>query len=106
MSAYPVLGEGPNRWSEYELKLAMALHGKSKNYSVRSIQRRHFNGTARKVGYGDNAEPLIQKILEHTPAVITEVRNALPEGFNQSVADAILDGLQAAAQRLAEMPAN
>ncbi len=106
MSAYPVLGEGPNRWSEYELKLAMALHGKSKHYSVRSIQRRHFNSTARKVGYGDSAEPLIQHILERTPAVIAEVRNALPEGFNQPVADAILDGLKAAAQRLAEMSPN
>jgi serine/threonine-protein kinase HipA len=106
MSAYPVLGEGPNRWSEYELKLAMALHGKRKHYSVRSIQRRHFNSTARMVGYGDSAEPLIQHILERTPAVIAEVRSALPADFNQPVADAILNGLQAAAQRLAEMPVN
>ena len=31
MSAYPVMGDGPNQWSPRELKLAMALVGKNRH---------------------------------------------------------------------------
>ena len=46
MSAYPVLGDGPNQWSPFEIKLAMALLGKNRHYQMHNIQRRHFNSTA------------------------------------------------------------
>ena len=49
MSAYPVMGDGPNQWSPRELKLAMALVGKSRHYEAERIQRRHFNSTARRL---------------------------------------------------------
>ncbi len=105
MSAYPVMGDGPNQWSPRELKLAMALVGKSRHYEAERIQRRHFNSTARRFGYGETAEPLIQALVERTPAVIGEVQRALPVGFSQEVADRVLGGLQSAAQTLGEMPA-
>lgn len=105
MSAYPVLGTGPNQWSPFELKLAMALLGKRKHYLMRDIQRRHFNSTAQKVGYGDSAEPIIQDILARTPAAIAEVRESLPAGLSAEVADAVLSGLQRAAQTLEAMSA-
>ncbi|MFT4047975.1 MAG: hypothetical protein QM661_14970 [Solimonas sp.] len=78
MSAYPVLGDGPNQWSPYEIKLAMAVLGKNRHYEMHSIQRRHFNSTAQKVGYASSAEPIIEELLARTPAVIAEVQAEFP----------------------------
>ena len=83
----------------------MALLGKNRHYRVHHIQRRHFNSTARKVGYGETAEPLIQEIIARTPAVVAEVQRQLPPGFSEEVADKVLGGLLAAAQALEAMPA-
>lgn len=106
MSAYPILGDGPNLWSAFEVRLAMALLGKNRHYLMHSVQRRHFNTTAQKVAYGISAEPIIEEILARTGAVIAEVRESLPAGFSQYVADSILGGVEQAAQALRQMPAN
>jgi serine/threonine-protein kinase HipA len=105
MSAYPVLGNGQNQWSEHDLSVAMALLGKNHHYRIRDIQRRHFNSTAQKVGFGASAEPVIQRILDRTPAAIAEVEAALPAGFATAVADTVFIGLRTAAEALALMPA-
>lgn len=104
MSAYPVLGDGPNRWAAQDLKLAMALLGKNRHYHMHPIQRRHFNSTAKKVGYGQDAEPLLTELVERTPGVVEAVRNDLPAGFSEQVADSILEGLLDAARALDTMP--
>ena len=103
MSAYPVMGDGPNQWSPRELKLAMALVGKNRHYEAARIQRRHFNSTAKRFGYGETAEPLIQALIERTPAVMDEVQRMLPPGFSNDVADKVLSGLQGAARSLEAM---
>jgi serine/threonine-protein kinase HipA len=105
MSVYPVMGGGPNQWSPRQLKLAMALVGKSRHYEVERIQRRHFNSTAKRFGYGETSEPLIQELIECTPAVIDEVQRALPPGFSDEVAVKVLSGLRTAARVLEVMPA-
>jgi len=103
MSAYPVMGDRPHQWSPRALKLAMALVGKNRHYEVERIQRRHFNSTAKRFGYGETAEPLIQELVERTPAVIDEVQRMLPQGFSDDVADKVLSGLQGAARALKAM---
>lgn len=105
MSAYPVLGDGPNQWAAQDLKLAMALLGKNRHYHMHNIQRRHFNSTARKVGFGENAEPLLNELVARTPEVVAQVQAQLPQGFSQQVAVKVLEGLQSAAQALEGMPA-
>jgi serine/threonine-protein kinase HipA len=105
VSAYPVMGDGPNQWSSRELKLAMALVGKSRHDEAERIQRRHFNSTAKRFGYGETAEPLIHELVERTPAVIDAMQRVLPAGFSQEVADKVLGGLQSAARALEGMPA-
>lgn len=104
MSAYPVIGPGPNQWAERKLKMAMALLGSNRHYLAHSIQRRHFNSTAKAVGYGADAEPLLLDFIARTPAIVDKVRGALPEGFSEKVADKILGGLLAAAGALEQMP--
>jgi serine/threonine-protein kinase HipA len=105
MSAYPILGNGPSHWSEHDLSVAMALLGKNRHYRIRDIQRRHFNSTAQQVGFGETAEPVIQRILERTPAAIAEVEADLPKDFALAVADTVFLGLRTAAAALAAMPA-
>lgn len=105
ISAYPVMGDGPNRWSPRELKLAMALVGKNRHYEAEHIQRRHFNSTARRFGYAETAEPLLQELIARTPVVIDQVQRELPAGFSHAVADRVLTGLQSAARALERMPA-
>ncbi|WP_429499608.1 type II toxin-antitoxin system HipA family toxin [Robbsia andropogonis] len=104
MSAYPVMGDGPNQWAEQEIKLAMALLGKNKHYHVHKIARRHFNSTAKKMGYGNSAEPLLQEIITRTPEVVEKVRAELPPGFSEQVADKVLSGVLAAMRTLERMP--
>ena len=104
MSAYPVIGAGPNQWAAQDLKLAMALLGKNRHYHMHHIQRRHFNSTARKVGYGENAESLLQELVARTPEVVAQVHAELPRGFSQEVADKVLGGLLSAARALEAMP--
>jgi serine/threonine-protein kinase HipA len=103
MSAYPVMGNGPNQWAEQDIKMAMALLGKNKHYLAHKIMRRHFNSTAKTVGYGESAEPLIRDFITRTPAVIDKVRAQLPAGFSEKVADRIFDGVLAAAHALEGM---
>ena len=104
MSAYPVMGEGPNQWSPRKLKLAMAWVGNNRLYEAERIQRRHFNSTAKRFGYGETAEPLIRELIERTPAVIDEVQRVLPPGLSNEVADKVLSGLQRATGALEAMP--
>lgn len=103
MSAYPVLGDGANQWSPFEIKLAMALIGKNRHYEMHGIQRRHFDSTAQKVGYGPTAEPIIEDLLARTPAIIAAVQADLPQDFSQRVADSVLGGLAQAAKSLGAM---
>jgi serine/threonine-protein kinase HipA len=106
MSAYPVIGDGPSQWAEREIKLAMAVLGKRKHYQAHRVERRHFNSTARKVGYGDSAEQLLHEIIERTPEVLAEARAKLPIGFSERVADKIFEGVLAATRALESMPAS
>lgn len=103
MSAYPVIGSGPNQWADQDIKMAMALLGKNRHYRASSIMRRHFNSTAKKVGYGESAEPLLLEFIARTPAVIAKVGGELPAGFSQKVADKIFGGLLDAASALERM---
>jgi serine/threonine-protein kinase HipA len=48
--------------------------------------------------------PLLQELIERTPAAVEQVRAELPKGFSQRVADKVLRGALAAARALEAMP--
>jgi len=106
MSIWPVEGNGPNQWSWYKARLAMGLWSRSKHDAFRDVQRRHFNAMALKCSYGADAEPLIARLIEQTPAVIERVAARLPERFPGKVAERIFKGLKSSAARLEKMPAS
>jgi len=105
LSIWPIMGKGSNKISWHNAKLAMSVRGKNKHYLLKSIQRRHFNATARQFGLDETAEPVIRDILAATPVVIESVQKDLPKDFPQNVLDAILQGLLKSAEQLRGMPA-
>jgi serine/threonine-protein kinase HipA len=105
LSIWPIMGEGPNKISWHNARLAMSVRGRNKHYLLKNIQRRHFNAMAAQCGVAETAEPLIRDILAATPAVIASVQKNLPKGFPQQVLDAILQGLMKSAEQLEAMPA-
>lgn len=100
LSAWPVVGTGPNHFDRKKLKLAMAVRGKNVHYLVDEIQRRHFNATAHKCGLGLDMEAIIEDVLARTPAVIQKVAAKLPSGFPGDLFDSISRGLLESAARL------
>ena len=103
MSIWPIEGDGANQLSWYDARLAMAVMARKPLYRLHEIERRHFNAMAARSGYGQDAEPIIEKLLEATPSVVRQVRDRVPTDFPERVAARIFDGLQTSARRLAAM---
>jgi serine/threonine-protein kinase HipA len=103
LSAYPLLGLGPNQINPHKIKLAMAVRGKNPHWKMRDVLRRHWNESAKRNGIGHSAETIIAELIDKTPQVIEQVACKLPKHFPAHVADSIFSGLQDAALRLARM---
>ena len=102
MSIWPVEGNGPNQFSMFKAKMAMAVLGKNKHYHFKDIQRRHFNHMAAKCII--RKEAVLESVLERVPNVIEAVGQRLPAGFPELVALSIFTGLRRSAERLGAMP--
>ena len=104
MSIWPATGRGANQFSRYKAKLAMGLAGKRRHYHFKDIQRCHFNTTAAKYFLRDDAEELIEQVLNRIPAAIEAVAEKLPERFTGVVAETIFEGLRGSGEVLGNMP--
>jgi serine/threonine-protein kinase HipA len=100
MSAWPVTGDGPNKFQWQKLKLAMAVRSKSAHYRMAHIQRRHWNTVAKANGLGEDFEAVIQQFIALTPRVIEAVSARLPAGFPVAVSEPVFNGLVAQTRRL------
>ena len=103
MSIWPVEGNGPNQFSMFKAKMAMAVLGKNKHYHFKDIQRRHFNHMAAKCFGRRDAESVIEAVLQQVPAAIEAVGRRLPAGFPDVLAQHIFTGLKHSGERLAAM---
>jgi len=100
MSAWPVIGDGPNMFQWQKVKLAMAVRAKNAHYRMANIQRRHWNGVAKANGMGEDFEPAIEQFITRTPVVLEAVSARLPAGFPIAVSEPIFNGLLAQIKRL------
>ena len=105
LSAYPIIGKGANQLSPHKVKMAMAVRSKNAHWVMRDILRRHWIAMGTEHGVvsedGGGVEQVLDDLVAHTPGVVHTVRALLPAGFPMHVADAILNGLQEAADKLA-----
>lgn len=104
LSAWRIIGKGKNQLAWKNAKLAMAVSGKNRHYHLATIMRRHFNATAAKCGWGENAEDIIGELLSKVDGAIETVAKQLPPGFPEDVAAAIFEGMRNQARRLQEQP--
>ena len=104
MSIWPVEGNGPNQFSMFKAKMAMAVLGKNKHYMFKDIQRRHFNNMAGKCFDRIDSEDVVERVLELTPLAIEAMKSKLPEGFPDWIAESVFEGLQTSAELLERMP--
>lgn len=104
LSAYPLLGHGPNQWSPNRVKMAMALRSKNTHYHMREIRRRHWIALGGRHSVmtvdGRGAEYLLDDLVERTQHVVKSVCAQLPQSFPAQLADSILGGLTSAAGKL------
>ncbi|WP_443114469.1 hypothetical protein [Herbaspirillum seropedicae] len=70
-----------------------------------TVNRQGVSELAYDADYGANAEPLLIDFVTRTTAIVEKVRNHLPEGFSEKMADQILGGPLNAAKAPKAMPA-
>jgi serine/threonine-protein kinase HipA len=104
MSIWPVQGNGPNQFSMFKAKMAMAVLGKNKHYLFKDIERKHFNTMAAKCFQRVDAEDVIRTVLARVPTAIDAVAGRLPPGFPEWIAQSIFEGLRSSAALLERMP--
>jgi serine/threonine-protein kinase HipA len=101
ISVWPVVGKGASQLSPRELKLAMAIRGKSAHYRFEEIQPHHWLQLGRRYGITDVGE-LLDGLAADLPAqldrTVSGVLAAFP-AFPAQVAEAIVAGMKQQAAR-------
>jgi serine/threonine-protein kinase HipA len=92
LSAWPIVGDGPNQLPYRRAKLAMGVKAGSMHYRLGEIQPRHWHRLAAAAGPG--AWPRMIAMAESVEAVLPVVAAALPEKFPRSVLRSVTTGLK------------
>jgi serine/threonine-protein kinase HipA len=92
LSAWPIIGNGPNHLSYQRAKLAMGVKAGNMHYRLRDIQARHWQGLAAAVA--KDAWPRVLALARNVDAALSEVEAELPEGFPASVWATVTAGMR------------
>lgn len=96
LSAWPIIGNGPNQIAFKRAKLAMALRSKNAPYHLHEIQTRHWRVLAKQAGI---AFEMLAEQVEGLPKAFAAVEAQLPAGFPQRVWRSIREGSELQARR-------
>lgn len=99
LSAWPVIGRGPNRIDWRKARLAMCVRSKNAHWKLAEIKVRHWDTVCRSAGL-DNADFLLGEIATQLPRVIKATSHELPDSFPSSVSDRIFEGMLQTARQL------
>ena len=92
ISAWPIIGKGPNLVSEHDAKLAMALHSKNVHYKLREISARHWRTLAGNCGVEGAWERMLTMVAGVDMA-LARVQPLLPASYPTRVWDAVKNGM-------------
>jgi len=98
LSAWPIIGNGPNQISPRRAKLAMALRGKNTHYHLHEIRTRHWEALARQSGAPGAFDQMVALVLQ-VPHALERVAEQLPPDFPKPVFAAIRRGMLAQAEK-------
>lgn len=96
LSAWPIIGHGPNQIPFKRAKLAMALRAKNAHYHLHEIQTRHWEVLARQAGV---PFAYLVELVERVPQAFEVVQAELPRGFPERIWQSIRDGMELQARR-------
>ena len=96
LSAWPIIGNGPNQVSPRRAKLAMALRGKNAHYHLHEIHTRHWHTLAQQSGAPDAFDSMVALVLQ-VPYALDQAEALLPPGFPPRVFKSIRAGMLAQA---------
>lgn len=91
LSAWPIIGRGPNHLDARKAKLAMAVRSKSAHWKMSELRARSWDATTRFAGLGDSAE-LFAEITSAAPRAVEEVSREIKPGFPAQIRDKIFEG--------------
>lgn len=99
MSAYPLLAT--KQLEIKKIKMAMALRGKNNHYHWYELNRRYFLETAKFSNYSSqDAEIILDDMLDRVETIILEVSEKLPKEFPQKIAQTIFKGMRSTRDKL------
>jgi serine/threonine-protein kinase HipA len=98
LSAWPIIGDGPNQVSPRRARLSMALRGKIVHYHLHEIHTRHFQALALQSGVPDAFDRMVGLVLQ-VPEALKQAQAGLPAGFPKGVFRAIRTGMLAQAEK-------
>lgn len=96
LSAWPIVGNGPNQIPFRRAKLAMALRSRNVHYHLHEVHVRHWRALAHEAGVP--FEALVQ-LVARVPQALAQVEGELPPGFPERVWNSIREGMHAQARR-------
>jgi serine/threonine-protein kinase HipA len=92
LSAWPIIGSGPNRLPYQRAKLAMAIRGKNVHYRLREIGTAHWQRLASSCG--PDVWARMTAMVESVDGALRNVERGLPTGFPGSVWQPIAQGMR------------
>lgn len=92
LSAWPVIGRGPNQLAYQRAKLAMALRGQNAHYRLGEIEARHWQRLAASCGPAvwDRMTAMVARVEE----ALQGIEHRLPAGFPEGVWSRVADGMR------------
>lgn len=99
LSAWPIMGRGPNHLDPRKAKLAMAVRSKNAHWKMSELKARSWDAIARLAGLGDSAG-LFAEIIAAAPRAVEEVAREIKPGFPAQIRDKIFEGFLTAVRSL------
>jgi len=98
VSAWPIIGKGPNEWAYHDARLAMAIRGSRPYRHFRKISVRHWDKLAQETSITDAFAEMVA-LVEGSHHALEVVERALPSGFPEHVWRSIAEGVREHRQR-------
>lgn len=92
LSAWPIIGSGPNRLPYQRARLAMAVRGKNAHYRLREIGVRHWHRLASSCGADVWAR--MTAMVESVDGALQSVERRLPKVFPGGVWEPVAEGMR------------
>jgi serine/threonine-protein kinase HipA len=97
LSAWPIIGRGPNQLSYQRARLAMAARGQNTHYRLNEIDVRQWQGLAASCGPG--VWQRMTAMVERADEALQGVERRLPPGFPNNVWSHVAEGMRRHATR-------